>query len=607
MALFGNDRQVGGSLRNKLLIALMFTAFIPACIIGVFYYVDSSRALEANTADSHVLLLTHILSNLDQQIEEVYKFTNWLYLDKDIVRLMQRSPEEAQHHDQGTIDAIKKIENQFRFMPLMEHVNAFLLLGDNGLDLRYGPHSFRIDWQTFNEEFWFLEGRQKAGELSWGCLTENFVTRSTISQIIPVYRNFLDIHGGKTLGSIILLLNPSFFQQTYGGMISETSASFFIQDAGGRTIYEDHCERAPDYSELLKQADPAPSTKITKDGRSFLVVEGVSPKSKSKITLVTGLEELDHQRHLIKNTTLLLAGGTIFLSLWFSLFLSRNLSEPIGKLTQTVDKIADGHFEQAITLHNNDEFGRLSSAITRMSQQIQRLLDERLQAEQEIRQTEIRLLQSQINPHFLHNTLNSIKWMATLQGAEGIKDMVTSLGRLLRAVMGNLNRKIPLREELALLEDYLHIQRIRYGGRLIFKLRVADQDGTYSLLDCLIPKFTLQPLVENAVFHGLEPKEGIGEIILSVSVKQERLKISVWDNGVGISPSKLAVLLDPPAAGGREDQEQSIGLRNVANRIRLIYGAEYGLTVESAECEYTEVVVFIPLEVADGAESFDCG
>jgi two-component system sensor histidine kinase YesM len=208
---------------------------------------------------------------------------------------------------------------------------------------------------------------------------------------------------------------------------------------------------------------------VTIDQQSHLVVHSASAKTKARVTLITRLDELQRQRRLITKTTFWLAGGTIFLCLWFSLFLSENLGKPIRYLTESVNRIADGDFEREVVLKNNDEIGVLGRSITRMSRQIQRLLEERLQIEQNIRETEIRLLQSQINPHFLHNTLNSIKWMATLQGADGIRETISCLGRLLRAVMGDVNEKITIHEELALLDDYLHIQKIRYRGKIGFR------------------------------------------------------------------------------------------------------------------------------------------
>lgn len=597
------------SLRKKLLIGFMFIAFIPASIISMFYYVDSRKALEENVGDTYMILLAHIMNNVEQQIEQAYQFTNWLYLERDIVRLMARTPEDARRYDQQTIDVVQKIESQFRFLPIMEHVNAFFLLGKNGLDLRYGPDSYRTDPASFKNEPWFQQGMLRSGELVWGDLTENYSSHSTNAYVIPVYRDFVDIHGGKTLGSIILLLYPTFFRQSYSGLVTEQTASLFIHDPNGRLFFTDSSgstEQEIDWVGLLStNSSQVPYYEVTQNGQSYLVVQTTSDKTHFRVTLITQLDELQRQRQLITNTTVLLGAGTILLCCAFSFFLSRNLGQPIWQLMETVDKIAAGHFEQKIILRNDDEIGALGASITRMAQQIENLMQERVQAEQDIRQAEIKLLQSQINPHFLHNTLNSIKWMATMQGADGIREMVSSLGRLLRAVMGNVNEKITIGQELALLDDYIHIQKIRYRGKITFRQQIINTDQLPAVEDCLIPKFTLQPLVENAVFHGIEPKEGSGNIVVSMERKNHCLEISVWDDGVGIDSKKLQSLLNPVSDEENNGINAGIGLRNIQDRLQLIYGEEYGLRIESVENSFTKVIITIPAEVIDNAESLD--
>lgn len=439
------------TLKRKLLVAFLFIALIPATISSIFYYVDSRKALESNVGDTYMILLAHILNNVEQRMEEVYQFTNWLYLERNIVRLMERPADDARRYDQQTIDVVYQIESQFRFLPIMDHVSAFFLLGNNGLDIRYGPDSYSINPLSFAGEPWFQKPVQ-SGALVWGDLTKNYAYRTTSQYIIPVYRDFIDIHGGKTLGSIVLFLNPTFFRQSYSGLVSGQPASLFIHDSSGRLFFSDSSgsgDHSMDLAALLPSpADHTHYFEVVENGYSHLVVQTVSDKTNVRVTLIAQLDELGRQRRVITTTTIVVATGAILLSTAFSLFLSQNLTKPVRQLMETVDKIAAGDFDQETAPHKDDEFGALASSLDRMAQQIENLLQERVEAEQNIRKTEVKLLQSQINPHFLHNTLNSIKWMAALQGAEGIRDMASCLGRLLQAVMGRVNEKITIREEL---------------------------------------------------------------------------------------------------------------------------------------------------------------
>ena len=391
--------------------------------------------------------------------------------------------------------------------------------------------------------------------------------------------------------------------------MTEQPAALFIHDAQDRLFFSD--TTGPDAPELnwdalLPESADSPYFEIRQNGHSYLVVQTVSEKTKFRVTLITRLNELQRQRQIITITTVLVAAGTILLCSAFSLFLSQNLGKPIWQLMETVNKIAAGDFGQQIALRNQDEIGALGASINRMTQQIEQLMAERVKAEQDMREAEIKLLQSQINPHFLHNTLNSIKWMAALQGANGIREMVSCLGRLLRAVMGNVNEKITIREELDLLNDYIHIQKIRYRGKIAFRFDTKDPESKPPIEECLIPKFTLQPLVENAIFHGIEPKEGSGTIVISLEKKGDVLEVAVCDDGVGIRPDKLRILQDLEQDTSKGGINSGIGLRNIHHRIQLIYGREYGLRIASEEGQYTKVIITLPVEVRSDAEGLDC-
>ena len=179
-----------------------------------------------------------------------------------------------------------------------------------------------------------------------------------------------------------------------------------------------------------------------------------------------------------------------------------------------------------------------------MSQDLAALIQKRIQDEKERKDLEYRILQSQINPHFLYNTLNSIKWMATIQGASGISEMTTALARLLKSISKGSHNRITLREELNLVKDYFLIQQYRYGGSISLECEISEE----ALYDCLIHRFTLQPLIENALFHGIEPKGCAGKIRISANLdreaaRQPRLIISVWDNGIGMDAETIKRVL----------------------------------------------------------------
>lgn len=279
----------------------------------------------------------------------------------------------------------------------------------------------------------------------------------------------------------------------------------------------------------------------------------------------------------------------LVLSAIITLYLTRTISLPVEKLKKRMDKIAQGNFLLDRNIEWNSELGDVGRGINRLSQDILALMDSRLADEKQKQELEYRMLQNQINPHFLYNTLNSIKWMATIQNATGIAEMTTSLSRLLRSIAKDNRRLMPLKDELSLLEDYFLIQKYRYGSTVTMVTEIEEE----ALLGGLIPRFTLQPLVENAIFHGIEPK-GRGDIVVRVTKSGfTDLLITIEDNGVGMTAEQIATILTVPGDEAKGMLE-NIGLRSVNERLQLAFGREYGLSIESEPGRYTLMKLLLP-------------
>ena len=200
------------------------------------------------------------------------------------------------------------------------------------------------------------------------------------------------------------------------------------------------------------------------------------------------------------------------------------------------------------------------------------------------------MLQSQINPHFLYNTLNSIKWMATIQNAPGIAEMTTSLSKLLKDISKGTTTLISLEHELSLIRDYFTIQQYRYGGTVTLRIDTEDE----ALLSCRILKFTLQPIVENAIFHGIEPKGSSGCVAIRI-YRDESLdvRIDVTDDGIGMTPEVASSILSANAPTGSSFFKE-IGISNVHKRLQYEFGSRYGLTITSTPGEFTTVSILLP-------------
>ena len=271
------------------------------------------------------------------------------------------------------------------------------------------------------------------------------------------------------------------------------------------------------------------------------------------------------------------------------------ITRPVAALRQRLDQISEGNFTIDHGIEWSNELGDIGRGINHLAGNIENLLARRLEDQKRKQDLEYQMLQTEINPHFIYNTLNSIRWMATIQNADGIAEMVTAFARLTKSISKSTEKLIPLQEELALLNDYFTIQQYRYGGDI--QIEVAHIDDEAICRDCMIPRFTLQPLAENAIFHGLEPKGGYGSVLLEIRISPEGgdVLVTLTDDGVGMPPEQVAHLLDPPmGAAAVKDKIRHVGLWNVHRRLQYSFGRNYGLSVESEPGVGTAVTIRLP-------------
>lgn len=304
------------------------------------------------------------------------------------------------------------------------------------------------------------------------------------------------------------------------------------------------------------------------------------------------LKNISLNPNAIRATLGLVFLSSIVVGFSLSLLFTRYLTRPILRLIGHMQTISSGNFERNPDIESNDELGIIGRQINEMSSHVSMLMENRIRDEQEKMNLEIQMLQAQINPHFLYNTLDSIKWIATMQRNAGIVKVVSALSSLLKNMAKGFNEKVTVRQELDFLDNYITIEKIRYIE--LFDVEISVDDP--SLYDARIIKLTLQPLVENSIFSGIEPSGNPGLIKIHIFSRGNVLYISIRDNGIGISKENIARLLTDTSRVSK-NYMSGIGLPNVDRRIKLVYGQEYGLEIESEVGVYTCVTVSLPLEI----------
>lgn len=306
----------------------------------------------------------------------------------------------------------------------------------------------------------------------------------------------------------------------------------------------------------------------------------------------TPFNEMFKQITILKRMVVIVFACILLLGLLLGYRLARSIARPISKLTEKMRRIEKGDLdnleEQSLGLvsrNAQDEVSQLNRTFKMMIRRIRELIDENYAKQLVIRETELKALQAQINPHFLYNTLESINWLAKVNKQEQISEMVEALGYLLRSSIGLKDPLITLEKELSIVRSYVTIQRTRFEERLDFRMDIPAD-----LQDALIPKLTLQPLVENAIRYALEPNIEPCMITISVSRTSNGLDLRVADNGPGMTDQFIRDLQQ----GRIQTRGEGIGLANIKERVQLVFGGEWGTEIESQPGMGTVIHVLIP-------------
>ena len=293
------------------------------------------------------------------------------------------------------------------------------------------------------------------------------------------------------------------------------------------------------------------------------------------------------RRQIVIVIVAMVLGVSLFMGvmLFYSVRIARRITEPIGALSRKAQRFGEGDFSAAPVSTDIAELKTLDNGFDEMASRVNALMAKQIEDQKSLHRAELELLQAQINPHFLYNTLDSIVILAESQREEDVANMVTSLSSFFRISLSRGKDIIPLADERSHVTSYLQIQQIRYSDILKYEIDIPDE-----LLDCRVPKLVLQPLVENALYHGIKNRRGVGTIRITGEARGDDMVLKVIDNGAGMTPEQVQALQN----GIYEDRHTGLGLVNVHKRVRLYCGEGYGLSFESQLGVGTTVSVLLP-------------
>ncbi|MBD0378927.1 sensor histidine kinase [Paenibacillus sedimenti] len=579
-------------IRTKILLSnMIIILFITLAIGGVALYA-SIQFIESNTKDLAVQVIHQVSDNIENRAKEVFTSSVYVMSDSAIRQIVSETGEAVTN------------ENYPAFRSRMEYLLA-----------QYGngnPYMNSIFIQTKGGRVYWWENKkgldyaldQKAvqeitntGSAYLRAHGNNKGWAPSFRQRKEVFlvRDFVDVSQiDQSLGTIIFSVDADYFLSlsTNSSIIQPNNMAILNQTnellAGGETEEADDLINSSLASTLQDtQSSTAFAHNAKADGH-LLIQERTSTLGWRVLCFIPLSNLLSDTRVLVL-VIVLVSLIAILISTGIAILLSNSTTRNIKLLEQTMRKVEDGNFDVRIAPLGRDEIGSLSVRFNFMVSRINDLINTVYKERIAKQQAEFTVLMSQINPHFLYNTLGTVKWYARMHNQPDIDRMLTAVIDLLKYSVRRAGEFHSLEQEINHLRNYIFIQKIGYGEAFQMKYEVDD-----SVLACEVPYFILQPLVENAILHGIEMSKGIGVINLQAWKEEHQLVITVEDNGVGMDAGQITRILNGENRKQAMPGVTSIGIRNVNERMHLYYGERYGLSYESVPGQGTKAILRLP-------------
>ncbi len=590
----GNKKPRRGSIRRRILLLVLAFTVTAALIISANSVQAVGERLERTVLQSAEYTLQLASASIRANIQEVDALADWCSADPSTrTWLLTGSAPAALRQTVYTT-----VSGKYGSMRTLPYLQRFLCISAGGGRLNFGINSAQTRPLT-EAALENLPGFGNEGDTAWQRIeTDPLMLTNLATRGIPVTRTLRNAGATRTAHIYIsvsesLITDPlkDFALIDGGALYWGMGGELYSVESGALKAAEsDGFELTPYEAETL---DPATRLFTThNNGQTLVVCYPIGLHDLYLIETFPAATIYDQLPLLLRSVSIGLLIIAV-LGVVLGALLQYMVARPVQALQRQIERLSSGDLTPDPGLEWNNELGDIGQGINRMADNISTLMEKRLEDEKQKQDLEYRMLQNQINPHFIYNTLNGIKWMATIQHADGIAEMTTALSNLLKSVSKGNEKLVPLEQELALLDDYFTIQQYRYGGTIT--LTIAPVEDKELLSRCLIPRFTLQPLVENAIFHGIEPSGRAGEITLTITREEpDNVLLCLQDNGVGMTPEQAAKALQEPGPEEAAAKFRHVGMWNVHRRLQYSFGDVYGLSIESSPGKGASVMIRLP-------------
>lgn len=583
------------SIKNRIFLYNFAIILISLTAVSYFSNRVSTNAIIEKAQANSFRELALISNNLDHMVENINNYSVSLSIDYRLQQLLKDtidSPASTYNKTRELVrivTSIKGLNNNISSSEIMTVDHRLFEIGE------YGSQNIL---KLLTDDLIVTANKDKTPLWIGPYLLKNTYGQS--EDAFLVVKAVTDLESPTILGTVIYYVKERGIASIYLNNMNKGNVSFFILDGNNRVVSSSMHEKL--HQDFRSSVSLSPETMdrliskrmviTTVNDKQSLITLLDFEKLDWKIVSIVPMEEITKENKAVNRMIVNIGVLCLAVALVVSFILSRSISQPILKLVRIMKKIRQGDMDIRTNFHSSDEIGQLGSGFDTLIDRIEELMATIVLEQKSKRESEFLLLQSQIKPHFLYNTLETISSLIKLGMKDHALTSIQSLASFYRISLSGGRDIIPLEKEFELIDSYLRIQKFRYMNYVDFNIEIEK-----SILPYSIPKLTLQPLVENAIYHGLKQKKTKGVISVKGYRNGDLILVEVFDNGVGMTEEKIRRVLTP---SDEAKESRDFGLGSVNSRIRLFFGEPYGISIISIPGEYTKVTVSLPMKIGEG-------
>lgn len=576
-----NSKRPGFStLRSYLTCTITGTVAFVLIFLSIFFYYKTARLLTASQEDQIMQQLGRVNDKVGEQIRLVDSL-NTQFMSNTLIR-EQLEPSTYSSNSQKRLS----VEKQMGYLLINNYLWHEGLIHSACVFSESGPF-YHVTVSNDSSNLEHLRDAAQSVSVEEGRLSIQTLKGDDSS--LYFVRNLYSAYTGGRIATSVFGIDRDAWSAYFNSNMDE-EWSVFLFGKGMSMITKP--QLLPYAGEMAAQSVPCVNgspQEMAAGSQEYLTASMEVPNTGITSMVIAPrnqmVDALNRTLRVYWLVLLFCCGGAILISL----SLSSAISKPIRHMIGHINRIAKGNRESPMPpVPMYSEFNALADAFNHMLEQLNTYYKDNMEKQLLLKNSEIRSLQSQMDPHFLFNTLNTIAWNAQMMGNEEIYQMVISLGELLKTnVVAKESHYTTLGEELQYVRLYTYLQKMRFEDKISVDIQVSED-----LYGYVIPRFSIQPLVENAFVHGLEPKKGSGKLAVNVILQENQLEINVLDNGIGFETIPDISGISSSSTGSHTH----VGLKNLDRRLRLLYGESAKLTISSTPCVCTTISFHVPLD-----------